>query len=118
MPAKQSKAKQTTAKPAETQPAKAWWHYGYAWLAFGGPAAVVVASLITVYIAVSHRDPVVDEDYYRKGIEINKTLGDKTLGDATPTAKTPDAQTIAERNALAPAMLARNHAATGVSKQQ
>lgn len=102
----QSKAKQTTAKPAEPQSAKAWWHYGYAWLALGGPAAVVIASLITVYIAASHRDPVIDEDYYRKGIEINKTLADKTLDE-----------TIAERNALAPAMLARNHAATGVSKQ-
>lgn len=92
---------------------KAWWHHGYAWLVLGGPAAVIIASLITVYIAVSHRDSLVDEDYYRKGIEINNTLGDKTLG-----VKTSDAQTIAERNALAPAILARNHAATGVSKQQ
>jgi uncharacterized protein len=35
------------------------------------------------------------EDYYRKGIEINKTLD-------------------AERDGLAPALQARNHAATGV----
>ncbi len=84
-----------------TQP-KAWWHFGYAWLAFGGPAAVVIASLVTVYIAVNHRDPVIDDDYYQKGIEINKTL--------------QDAKTIAERNALEPAVLARNHAATGVNK--
>jgi hypothetical protein len=39
-------------------------------------------------------DPVVSEDYYRKGIEINKTLGNETN--------------------LAPALQARNHAATGV----
>ncbi|MGZ8983762.1 MAG: FixH family protein [Methylotenera sp.] len=93
----QAKDMQTTAKQA-----KAWWNYGYAWLVFGGPATVVIASLITVYIAVSHRDPLVDEDYYRKGLEINKTL--------------LEAKTTEERNALEPAMLARNHAATGVNK--
>jgi hypothetical protein len=36
---------------------------------------------------------VVDEDYYRKGIEINKTLGEKQVG-------------------LTPALDARNHVAT------
>lgn len=90
---------------------KAWWHHGYAWLAFGGPAAVVVASLITVYIAVSHRDPVIDEDYYQKGININKTLADQTS-----EANKPETLTAAEKNALAPAVLARNHAATGINK--
>jgi hypothetical protein len=40
-------------------------------------------------------DTVVDEDYYRKGIELNQNLG------AAPTN-------------LAPAMQARNHAATGL----
>ena len=82
---------------------KAWWNYGHAWLVFGGPAAVVVASLITVYIAVSHRDPVVDEDYYQKGVNINSTLS----SDGKPLS-------IEEQNALAPAVRARNHAATGV----
>jgi len=35
---------------------------GYAWLAFGGPALVVVASLITVYIAVSGQDEVLSHE--------------------------------------------------------
>ncbi len=90
---------------------KAWWHHGYAWLAFGGPAAVVVASLITVYIAVSHRDPIIDEDYYQKGLDINKTLANQS-----PDTEAPEALSPAEKNALEPAMLARNHAATGVNK--
>lgn len=72
-----------------------WWRFPHVWLVIAGPAIVVVASFITMYLAVSGQDPVVDEDYYRKGIEINKTLGDK------PTS-------------LAPAVQARNHAATGV----
>ena len=40
-------------------------------------------------------DPVIDDNYYRNGIEINKTLNEK-------------------RDSLAPAGQARNHAATGI----
>ena len=72
-----------------------WWRFPHVWMVISGPAIVVVASFVTFYLAAVGKDPVVDEDYYRKGIEINKTLGDK------PTN-------------LAPAMQARNHAATGV----
>ena len=71
-----------------------WWKFGHVWMVFGGPAIVVVASFITLYLAVSGADPVVDADYYRTGIEINKTLADNPAS-------------------LAPATLARNHAATG-----
>lgn len=80
-----------------------WWRYGLAWLVFGGPAAVVIACIITVYIAVIAQDPVIDEDYYRHGIEMNKTL--------------EHAKTLEERNALEPALRARNHAATGVNQK-
>jgi hypothetical protein len=74
-----------------------WWKFGYVWLVVAGPVIVVVASLTTAYIAVTRPDPLVTEDYYRKGIEINKTLGN----DANAAS-------------LAPALQARNHAATGV----
>ena len=72
-----------------------WWKFGHVWLVIAGPAAVVVASFITMYLAVSGKDPIVDEDYYRKGLEINKTLSENPAS-------------------LAPATQARNHAATGV----
>ena len=77
------------------QAVQPWWKFGYVWLVIAGPAVVVVASLVTVYLAVSGKDPVVDEDYYRKGLEINQTLPDKSAN-------------------MAPATQARNHAATGV----
>jgi hypothetical protein len=92
-------------------PAKPWWHYGHAWLVFGGPAAVVLACIVTVYIAVSKQDPVVDQDYYRKGIEINQTLEREAAADAQ------SAEAIEQQNALEPAMRARNHAATGVNQK-
>ena len=74
--------------------AQPWWKFGHVWLVIAGPVAVVIAGFVTLYLALSRPDPVVDADYYRKGIEINQTL------DAAPAA-------------LAPAMQARNHAATG-----
>ena len=71
-----------------------WWKFGYVWLVIAGPAVVVVAGFVTLYIALAVPDPVVADDYYRQGLDINKTL----------------AATDASR---APAVQARNHAATG-----
>lgn len=78
----------------ETTVAKKWWKNGFVWLIIAGPAAVVVASFYTLYLAITRPDPAI-EDYYRKGIEINKTLD-------------------AKRDSMAPAVQARNHAATGL----
>lgn len=72
-----------------------WWKFGHVWLLIAGPVAVVIAGFVTLYLAISRPDPVVDADYYRKGVEINRTL------ETAPAA-------------LAPAVQARNHAATGV----
>lgn len=69
-----------------------WWMHGLVWLVIAGPVVVIVAGLITVWIAVRSPDPVVAEDYYRRGLEINKTL--------------------ARDKALMPALQGRNHAAT------
>ncbi len=74
-----------------------WWKFGYVWLVVAGPVIVVFASFITLYLAITRPDPVISEDYYRKGIEINKTLDSRNEGAN-----------------LAPAMQARNHAQTGV----
>jgi hypothetical protein len=75
-----------------------WWKSGYAWLVFGGPAIVVVASVITVYIAVIGQDEVLSHEE-NQGQPLFKK------------AMTPE-----EKNALEPAVKARNHAATGVNK--
>jgi hypothetical protein len=71
-----------------------WWTFGHMWLVVGGPLVVVVASMVTFYIAARGSDPIVDENYYQSGLDINKTL-----------VRTPQS--------LAPAIQARNHAATG-----
>ncbi|MEJ8856868.1 FixH family protein [Variovorax robiniae] len=56
-----------------------WWRFPLMWLVVGLPATVVVAGLYTAWIAMHGTDSVVEEDYYRKGIEINRTLADKSL---------------------------------------
>ncbi len=80
-----------------------WWKFGHVWLVVAGPAIVVVASFITLYLAITRPDPVVAEDYYRKGLDINKTMDEAEIAKAAAAAGN-----------LAPALLARNHAATGV----
>lgn len=64
---------------AENQPP--WYRLPIVWLVIGGPAIVVVASLLTVGIAVKNVDPVID------------------------VTKAPS------QPGLAPAVQARNHAA-------
>ncbi|WP_315127729.1 FixH family protein [Comamonas antarctica] len=83
-----------TQKTSPAHDPRPWWKFGFVWMVIGGPAVVVVAGVVTFWIAATHPDPVIDPDYYRHGSEINKTL-----------SETPDLR-------LAPAMTGRNHAAT------
>ena len=68
-----------------TGPVMPWWRVKMVWLVVGGPATVVVASFVTLGLAIHFRDPPLLE------------------GAAAHNAQ-PDAGT--------PAELARNHAAT------
>lgn len=95
-----SNGRPAVAPPESSGP---WWKYGHVWLVIAGPALVVVASMITLWLAVTRPDPVLSEDYYQRGIEINKTLrAAGGEGSAPEDAQTP---------ALMPALKARNHAA-------
>lgn len=68
-----------------------WWKFPYVWMIIAGPVAAVIVGFTMLFVALNSPDPVVAQDYYRRGIEINKTLADKKL---------------------VPAMVGRNHAAT------
>ncbi|TFY96537.1 FixH family protein [Ramlibacter rhizophilus] len=80
--------------PPESRSAAPWWHHGHVWLVIAGPVTVILAGIATVVIAVRQPDPLVAEDYYRRGIEINKTLAEEGA------------------KALLPALQGRNHAAS------
>src|SRR3954468_6830913 len=55
-------------------PAKPWYREPWPWLLMSGPAAVVVAGAVTMWIAFASADGLVAEDYYRQGLAINKVL--------------------------------------------
>lgn len=78
----------------EDVPGLPWWRHGHVWLVIAGPVIVVIAGFVTLSLALRTPDPLVAEDYYRKGIEINKTLQQEG------------------GKAMMPALQGRNHAAT------
>ncbi len=53
---------------------KPWYREPWPWLLMAGPALVVVASAITLWMAVSSDDGLVVDDYYKRGLGINQTL--------------------------------------------
>ena len=68
-----------------------WWRYRIMWLVVGGPALVVIAGFFTLYLAIANPDYLYTDEQ---------------------RPPTPGA-TRHEQAAHAPAMQARNHAATG-----
>jgi hypothetical protein len=62
------------------------------WLVIGGPAVVVVASIVSFVLAVMRPDPLVVDDAYTRGLELSKQ---------------------GQQPTHTPAVSARNHAATG-----
>jgi hypothetical protein len=83
-----------TLASSQTHNTQPWWSFGMVWMVIAGPAVVVVAAFITLYLAISIPDPVLPTEALnpRHAIENQNKL----------------------EEAMAPAMQARNHAATGV----
>ncbi len=50
-----------------------WYRQFWPWVIFGLPASVVVAGLITVYIAYEGADDMVIDQYYKEGLAASKT---------------------------------------------
>ncbi|WP_066267642.1 hypothetical protein [Hydrogenophaga palleronii] len=80
-----------------------WWRVPQMWLVVGGPAAVVVASLITAAIAVTNADPVLDKAAMERDREAALSLQGAARDEALIK--------------LQPAHQARNHAASPVVPQ-
>lgn len=64
----------TTTSPRPNAPQRPWYREPWPWILLGLPGTVVVASLLTFYIAVHYSDALVVEDYYKEGLAINRTL--------------------------------------------
>lgn len=51
-----------------------WYREPWPWLLMAGPAIVVVAGIVTAWIAVTHEDGLVADDYYKQGLAINQVI--------------------------------------------
>lgn len=56
-----------------------WYREPWPWLLMAGPAAVIVAGIVTTYLAVVSNDGLVADDYYKRGLAINQTLSRDAL---------------------------------------
>lgn len=51
-----------------------WYRHRWPWILIAGPAVVVVAGIVTAWIAVRTSDGLVADDYYKQGLEVNQKL--------------------------------------------
>lgn len=51
-----------------------WYREPWPWILMAGPLIVVVAGIVTAWIAYKYGDPVISDDYYRKGLAVTQTL--------------------------------------------
>jgi len=59
---------------AVSPPPEAWYRQRWPWILMAGPAAVVVASLFTAWLAWRGSDQVVADDYYKQGLAVNREI--------------------------------------------
>jgi uncharacterized protein len=55
-------------------PANPWYRHPWPWILMTGPALAVAAGFVTMYIAFTHADPLVVDQYYKEGLAINRVL--------------------------------------------
>lgn len=51
-----------------------WYKERWPWLLMAGPAVVIVAGVITAWLAISSNDGLVTDDYYKQGLAVNQRL--------------------------------------------
>ena len=90
----------TASVPASTTP---WWRVKAMWLVVGGPLAVVIASMVTITLAIKNPDPVLDKRAPNQALKPAEDIGDAARAEALVK--------------LQPAQQARNHAASPVVPQ-
>jgi len=77
-----------------------WWRVKAMWLVVGGPLAVVIASMVTLTLAIKNPDPVLDKRAPGQTLKPAEDIGDAERAEALIK--------------LQPAQQARNHAASPV----
>lgn len=53
---------------------KSWLREPWPWLLASGPLLVVIASLVSAWVAIRSSDGLVSDDYYRQGLAVQETI--------------------------------------------
>lgn len=56
------------------RPGRPWYREHYLWLVLFFPAVAVIGGFHMLYLAISSYDGLVVDDYYKRGLEINRAL--------------------------------------------
>ena len=64
---------------SENPAARPWYREPWPWILMAGPFTVVVAGMITLWLALESSDGMVADDYYKRGLAINQTLSRERL---------------------------------------
>lgn len=64
----------TRSMEKKTKSINPWYREPFVWLLIAFPLTAVIAGFITLGLAISSDDGLVEDDYYRRGKEINRVL--------------------------------------------
>lgn len=51
-----------------------WYKEPWPWILMAGPGLVIVAAIVTIYLAVVSNDGLVSDDYYKQGLAVNQRM--------------------------------------------
>ncbi len=60
--------------PSVAAASRPWYREPWPWLLMVAPASAVIGGAITIWLAVTHADPLVVDNYYKEGLAINQVL--------------------------------------------
>ena len=64
---------------SENLTARPWHREPWPWILMAGPCSVIVAAMVTLWLAIESNDGLVADDYYKRGLAINQTLSGERL---------------------------------------
>jgi hypothetical protein len=64
----------TTQSALRNTDTKAWYQQFWPWFLIALLASAMAMGFIFLYFAINGADPVIDDNYYQHGLDINKTL--------------------------------------------
>lgn len=77
-----------TGLPGNTGESAPWYRHFYVWLLIFFPVLSVIGGMVTLVVAVRTHDGLVEDDYYRRGLEINRTFERDRAADRKGLAAT------------------------------